>query len=66
MRARLRDDEWFYASQWGLKDLHFDRYDDEIDHPYHEYLGVEITDEVATEIDSVSTFLKRVMGTYCP
>jgi len=47
LHTRLMDDEWFYASQWGLKDLHFDKYDDEIDHPYHEYLGVEVTEEMS-------------------
>jgi hypothetical protein len=53
------DGEWFYASRWGLKDLHFDKYDDENDHPYHTYDGVELTEEVTTD-GSVTEFLERV------
>jgi len=54
------DGEWFYASRWGVPDLHFDKYDDENDHPYHEYGSVEFTDEAAIE-GSVWEFLERVV-----
>jgi len=59
LRANLMDGEWFYASRWGLKDLHFDKYDDEDDHPYHTYDGVELTEDTATD-GSINDFLKRV------
>ena len=61
LRANLMDGEWFYASRWGLKDLHFDKYDDEDDHPYHTYDGVELTEEAVTEAVSITEFLERVI-----
>ena len=61
IRIRLLDGEYFYASQWGLPDLHFEKYDDENDHPFHEYLGIEITDEAVTEEITLTEFLERVI-----
>ena len=61
LRTYLLDDEYFYASRWGLKDLHFEKYDDENDHPYHELLEVELTEETATEPESITELLKRVV-----
>ena len=60
LRANLLDGEWFYASRWGLKDLHFEKYDDENDHPYHEYLDIELTYEAVT-YGSVTEFLERAV-----
>jgi len=60
LRERLIDDEWFYASQWGLKDLHFKDFDDEIDHSFHEYGSVEYTEEMATEQESISEFIGKI------
>ena len=60
LRANLMDGEWFYASRWGLKDLHFDKYDDEDDHPYHEFVNVEFTDDAATD-GGVTEFLQRAI-----
>ncbi|HWB65001.1 MAG TPA: hypothetical protein VG603_15895 [Chitinophagales bacterium] len=39
LRDKCMDEEWFLASRWGLKDLHFEKWDDENDHPYHEFWG---------------------------
>jgi hypothetical protein len=52
------DDEYFLASQWGLKDLHFETYNDQNDHPWHEYVGLEFTDEAATEKEDVNELLR--------
>ena len=58
----LMDGEWFYASRWGLKDLHFDKYDDKNDHPYHEYMCIELTDDgSATLTMTINEFLERVI-----
>ena len=62
LRANLLDGEWFYASRWGLKDLHFEKYDDENDHPYHTYGSVELTKEAVTEPEDVAKLLERVIA----
>ena len=60
LRANLLDGEWLYAIRWGLKDLHFEKYDDENDHPYHEYIDIELTEATATD-GNVTEFLERVI-----
>jgi hypothetical protein len=65
IRTHLLDDQYFFASRWGLKDLHFEKYDDELDHSYHEYIGVELTKDVATKNATVTELLKKVIyGSY--
>ena len=61
LRTHLLDDEYFYASRWGVKDLHFEKYDDELDHPYHEYTSVELTEEIATEDITMTELLEKVI-----
>ena len=61
LRTYLLDGEYFYVSRWGIKDLHFDRYDDEIDHAFHEYLGVELTEEMPTVQLTISGLLEKVI-----
>jgi len=61
LRERLLDDLWFYASRWALPDLHFEKYDDEIDHPFHEFIAVELTNEAPTEKDSIADFVKKLI-----
>lgn len=60
LTEKLMDGEWFYASQWGVNDLHFEKWDDEADHPYHEFASVELTDEAATDERSISQLIYTV------
>jgi len=41
----LIDGNWFIAKDWNLPDIHFKEYDwdDEIDHSWHEFMGIEET-----------------------
>ena len=58
IRSSLIDGEWFYASIWGLPDLHFENFDDQNDHPYHEYEGIETTEESGSM--NISGLLNRI------
>ena len=60
LRNNLLDGEYFYANHWGLKDLHFEKYDEQDDHPYHEFVAIEFTEEAPTESYSIATLLQRV------
>jgi hypothetical protein len=60
LRSMLKDDTWFYVSKWGLKDLHFEKYDDEIDHAFHEFESLELTNEEPTEQNSIKSFLAGI------
>lgn len=52
---------WFYANQWGLPDLHFPKWDPELDHLWHEYEGIELTDLPATDARSISQFMAAIL-----
>ena len=41
--SKLIDDTWFYADKWNVPDLHFGTWDNEIDHTWHEFESVELT-----------------------
>lgn len=45
IRSKLIDDTWFYADKWNLPDLRFDTWDYETDPIWHEFDGIEFTDE---------------------
>jgi hypothetical protein len=52
IQQKLIDNVWFYVDKWNLPDLHFGTWDNELDHTWHEYDGIECTNEVG-EIDIV-------------
>lgn len=60
IREHLIDGEWFYASEWKLPDLHFDSWDPEDDHFFHEFESVEETTEPPTSSISIEAFLEVV------
>ena len=57
--ASLIESEFFYAEKWGLPDLHFEKWDEEIDHCYHEYNETEETDAKPSNGD-IATFLELI------
>jgi len=63
IKSILFDGEWFYVNEWGLKDLHFETWDNEIDHTWHEFVALEPTDEPVTDMRTFKTFLE---GIYFP
>ena len=48
IRSALIDEGWFYADRCGLKDLHLYKWNNTIDHEWHEYDCIEATEEDAT------------------
>ena len=60
IRKYLIDGEWFYSTEWGVPDLHFDNWDPDDDHFFHEFRSVEEVSEVPTIDISIENFLKRI------
>ena len=58
--SKLIDDTWFYASKWGLPDLHFldYQYDPNIDVDWHEFERIELTDEISGDNIDIEVLLK--------
>lgn len=46
LRGRLIDGEYFSASEWGFPELFFDTSTSD-DHDWHEWCGIEFTDETS-------------------
>ncbi len=61
IRSALIDQCWFYADRWQLKDLHVYKWDESIDHRWHEFDLVEITDEMETKGD-IGDFINLIQN----
>lgn len=59
IKSALIDECWFYANKWNLKDLHFYKWDNEIDHEWHEFDFIEETKEDAT-IGDIYDFIRLI------
>jgi hypothetical protein len=57
IHSKLIFQHWFYADQWQLPDLHFDTWDNELDHTFHEFESVEYTDEAADSGMDIASFM---------
>ncbi|MGZ3809750.1 MAG: hypothetical protein ACXVCE_16830 [Bacteriovorax sp.] len=55
----LQDGEYFDAKSWGLRDLHFENWDEEIDHNFHELGNIEETSTPKTKTD-IEVFLSQI------
>lgn len=57
------EEPWFYANQWGLPDLHFDKWDNELDVTWHDYEGIEFTPLPATDARTIDEFIHILTNT---
>ncbi len=66
VKSKLIDSTWFYASQWHLPDLHFNIWDDDIDHTFHEFEMMEYTEEPPNTLLTLAEFIQLVEKTNWP
>jgi len=57
IRRNLIEGEFFIPEKWNVPRLSFENYSPELDHDYHEFESLEITNEDSTESCDISTFL---------
>jgi hypothetical protein len=57
INSKLIFQQWFYADQWQVPDLHCGTWDNELDHTFHEFEGVEYTDESADSGMDIALFI---------
>ncbi|MDB5062046.1 MAG: hypothetical protein JWP67_1889 [Mucilaginibacter sp.] len=62
IHSKLIDDTWFYVDQWKLPDLHFGKWDNEIDHTWHEFESIEHSEDTANSQYSLLEFIKVIQG----
>ena len=56
IRSKLIDGEWFYADEWGLPELFLKTFDYRVDPDWHEFEGVEYSNEVAIQSIAIEKF----------
>ena len=57
IRQNLIEGEFFIPEKWNIPRLTFDSYSPELDHEYHEFESVEVTDGNPTQSIDISTFV---------
>lgn len=60
LREKMFDGEWFCAMRWQVPDLHFEKWDCEVDHLYHEFSFIEYTSDPPTETRDIKVFLSQL------
>ena len=53
----LIEGEFFIPEKWNLPRLRFEDYSSELDHDYHEFESVEVSNENLTESGDISDFI---------
>ncbi len=66
VRSKLISQHWFYADQWQLPDLHFDIWNNELDHTFHEFENVEYTDEATDTGSDLASFINLLKSLPIP
>lgn len=68
IQQNLIDEMWFVADDWNIPNQFFDEYlwNNEVDHNWHEFDGVEETTEQVTEQNNIEEFLSLVQKTKLP
>jgi len=57
IKSNLIDGEFFEAEKWGIIPLRFDKHNTELDHDWHGFENIEMTEEIVTDNRTVKEFL---------
>jgi hypothetical protein len=60
IKAALIDGEYFVASEWQIPALYTFAFDEELDHNWHEFESIELTNKHVTEHRAISEFLDTI------
>ena len=60
IRKNLIEGEFFIPEKWNTPRLSFEDYSPELDHDYHEFESLEVTNEPPTENCDISNFLAGI------
>ncbi|MEX0778778.1 MAG: hypothetical protein WD491_11485 [Balneolales bacterium] len=60
LRSQLIEGMNFVASDWGVPELHAYPYDEDLDHGWHEFEGLEETEEEVNDDRTIEAFLGMV------
>jgi hypothetical protein len=57
IHAKLIDQTWFYAHEWKVPDLNFDKWNIELDVTWHEFECIEYTNQEVDSLRDIQEFL---------
>lgn len=60
IRDKLIEKEFFRADEWLLPDMHFEMWNRDVDHPFHEFESVTYTEESADFSVSLRVFINAI------
>jgi hypothetical protein len=60
IRQALIDELNFVAERAGIPSLYFSKWDESIDHTWHEYAGLSWTDESPTQPETIEQFIGKL------
>lgn len=61
IRKNLIEGEFFIPEKWNVPRLSFENYSPELDHEYHEFESLEVTNENPTENSDISSLLNLII-----
>jgi hypothetical protein len=64
IHQKLIDDTWFYVDKWNLPDLHLGKWDNEIDHTWHEFDGFDLQTKQGRSIYCTSSELLGIKAPF--
>jgi hypothetical protein len=63
LKEQLLSEEYFYANDWKIPDMHFGSWDSEIDHEFHQFAMIEYTKERPNSEITLAEFMELVRNT---
>lgn len=60
IKKHLIEEEFFDHDTFNLPPLFFDCFDAELDHPFHEFVGVSCTSDLPTDTRTISAFIQSI------
>jgi len=63
LKTKLICEEYFYAEEWKLPDLHFGSWEDEFDHDFHSFEDINYTNETPNAELTMAEFLNIIKET---
>lgn len=60
IRSSLFSTEFFYPDHLQLPDLHFEKWDSELDHGWYEFGSLEFTSEPTTDARTIDVLIQQI------
>jgi hypothetical protein len=60
IKLKLVDGQWFYAKKWKIPDLHFEKWNEDLDHGFHEFESLSLTNQEINASFPLSHFCELV------